>query len=231
MKPTVLITSSFQPLIGKPGVLRTLNDLYARCVIKAGALPVIASGGDPAEYAAQFDGFLFSGGGDLAPALFGEKKYNETVEVDEIRDREEIALFLQAIALKKPVLGICRGIQLINVALGGSLWQDLPAQCPSALNHQGGSLHPVTSLKNTVIRDILIDEFTVNSFHHQAVRVCGDGLFPAAYSSDGMIEAVEHRSLPVLGVQWHPERMTEPNSGEYGSMLPLFTYFIGLCGK
>ena len=105
------------------------------------------------------------------------------------------------------MLGICRGIQTINVGFGGSLWQDVPTQIPDPVNH-AGTWHEVRTEPDTLLRELYGARMTVNSFHHQAVRELGEGLRVSARTEDGVIEALEHETLPVWGFQWHAEYMT-----------------------
>ncbi len=162
-----------------------------------------------------FDGLLLLGGGDIDPALFGERVVNDTVKADVARDRLEIALIQQFAAAGKPIFGICRGIQILNVALGGTLVQDLPAQ--RGIDHSNGRLHDVSTLTGSRTNALWGPRFTVNSYHHQAVGRLAPGLMATAVSEDGVIEAVEHKQLPLLAVQWHPE--IEPFTPEFFDLL------------
>lgn len=147
----------------------------------------------------DYGALLLCGGLDIDPARFGEELLFDNVTIDTERDVMEMALFALFAEQKKPIYGICRGLQIINVALGGDLFQDLYKQC--GVNHSGTLenplYHEITTHKNENIR--------VNSFHHQAIKTLGEGLFVTAFSSDGVIEAVEHKTLPIKAVQWHPE--------------------------
>jgi putative glutamine amidotransferase len=196
-----------------------LIETYASCIEKAGGVPYVGLHGNPGEMASRMDGILFSGGVDVCPACYGEATLFPSVQTDTRRDVPEFALFRTFFARKKPIFGICRGAQLINVALGGSLWQDIPRQCPQCLSHEAGSApHPVIIERGSRLYSVLGEKVEVNTFHHQSVKCEGKGLKVTARATDGTVEAIEHNHLPVWGVQWHPERMY--------SMQVLFDEFI-----
>ncbi|MBO4423190.1 MAG: gamma-glutamyl-gamma-aminobutyrate hydrolase family protein [Clostridia bacterium] len=189
---------------------------YTDGILQAGGIPLIVPMDTDAESLSQLcdaaDGFLFAGGVDLDPALYGEEIYNDTVEVDPVRDKLETTAFGYVLPSDKPVLGICRGIQSVNVGLGGTLWQDVPSQCPDALTHRQNEptdvpTHRVKITDGTRLRDIVgADSLMTNSFHHQAVKAPGKGLKIAARTEDGIIEALESESGRfILLLQWHPE--------------------------
>ena len=149
---------------------------------------------DPAaleRYAHTFDGFLFPGGHDLAPSLYGEEPSEKCGTVIPQRDSMEQAFFPLALAARKPLLGICRGIQLFNVMLGGDLYQDIPTQCPSGVEHHETPpydkvAHPVQVRRGTPLFDAVgVEEMGVNSYHHQGIRRLGQGLEVAATAPDG----------------------------------------------
>ena len=162
------------------------------------------------------DALLLPGGGDLHPRLYGQP-IDGADEINEQRDQYEIALFRYFFEQRKPIFGICRGLQLINVALGGTLYQHIE-------NHRqsggGDMIHFVKSTDPDLV-ELYGNHFPVNSFHHQAVDRLGNGLFVCAKAEDGTIEAVKHDSLPVFAVQWHPERLRGVSDG-----LLLFSRFI-----
>jgi len=166
----------------------------------------------------HLDGLLLSGGGDILPALFGEQDSGLLWFVDERRDRAELALARWALAEKLPLLAICRGIQVLNVATGGTLVQDIPTQVPDALSHSIIAGRPKSSVAHTVevaagsrlAALVGAGELGVNSAHHQAVKDVGTGLVVTARAPDGIIEGLEIPDHPFcLGVQWHPEAMVE----------------------
>ena len=217
------------PLIGVSGSIDAeetrhfiLRD-YLTAVIAAGGVPVLLSPdmeGDMLEDClARLDGLLMAGGNDVSPALFGEPPVEALGEVNPLRDGFEMRLVRLAAARLMPVLGICRGVQAMAAALGGSLWQDLPSQYRTAdgnppIAHRQTSpgryaSHTVSVLPGTLLARLTdgVETLRVNSFHHQAVKAPGS-LRVCALAPDGVIEAVEDVSLPFfLGVQWHPERM------------------------
>lgn len=202
---------------------------YARAISTAGAVPVLGGEQCAADLADLCDGLLLAGGPDIEPDLFGEEVYNDTVHCDTPRTKYEYELLKEFLARGKAVMGICRGEQLINVYLGGDMYQDLA--------HQQGVFHSSYELRHKVVAEpgsylekLLGKEFMVNSTHHQAVRKLAPGLKLAARSqADGVVEAYEHESLPIFGVQWHPERLTNQMRDERTpDMAPLFTYFLEL---
>ena len=196
-------------------------DSYLGGLIQAGALPVIV----PPNLAtdtlrgiyARLDGILFSGGGDVDPAYYGVTDYNaEVCEVVPVRDSAELALARWAAADDLPLLGICRGHQVLNVALGGTLYWDIPTELPDALTHDPGDLLPLDHFSHDVsinttsqLASILGEtRLPTNSRHHQAVRELGQGLVACAFTDDGLIEGIEAPDRRfLLSVQWHPENL------------------------
>lgn len=213
-----------RPLIGlvtglnKEETYLTVNTGYVRAMEEAGALPVALplteDEAELSEIVAQMDGLLFTGGGDIDPALYGEYTLPACGGIDTLRDGMELALARLAARSDKPVLGICRGFQVLNVALGGTLYQDIPSQLPAAMAHRQKQperfpAHPVEAAEGTLLREIAgTDVFRVNSLHHQAVKDLAEGLVCNACAPDGVIEAASLPAHPwFLGVQWHPERL------------------------
>lgn len=211
MKPRIGVTTS--PMTHENRSLETLERAYVAAVVEAGGVPFMLPVLDPTDATTviePLDGLLVTGGGDVDPARYGNPASAELQGVDIRRDAWELTLVRAAWAAGLPVLGICRGAQVINVAMGGTLVQHLPdtTALPHRVKDQPGSLvHLVrvqahSRLSAAVARDVL----GVNSLHHQAVAEVGTGLVAVAWADDGVIEAVEgvgpHR---VLGVQWHPE--------------------------
>ncbi|HBG92791.1 MAG TPA: gamma-glutamyl-gamma-aminobutyrate hydrolase [Nitrospiraceae bacterium] len=184
-----------------------LNRDYAAAVENAGACPVLlAPLRNAADIALRIDGILVSGGSDLHPSYYAEDVNYEIKIVERDRSDFEFAVIHEIIKLKKPVLGICYGMQLINVAFGGSLYQDIRQQVPSAMEHREG-WHTIKIDDNKLIDR---GEFKVNSSHHQAVKAIGQRLNAIAFSPDGIAEAVCGEDYPfLLGVQWHPERLQD----------------------
>ncbi|MDI6744709.1 MAG: gamma-glutamyl-gamma-aminobutyrate hydrolase family protein [Thermodesulfovibrionales bacterium] len=201
MRPIIGITADIEDNRLK------LNRDYAEAVENAGACPILlAPFRNAADIALRIDGILVSGGSDLHPSYYNEDVNYEIKIVEGDRSDFEFAIIHEIIKLRKPVLGICYGMQLINVAFGGSLYQDIRHQVPAAIEHREG-YHTIKVGDNKLIDK---GEFKVNSFHHQAVRVIGQRLNAIAFSADGIIEAVCSEDYPfLLGVQWHPERMQD----------------------
>lgn len=155
-------------------------------------------------YAQMADGLVLTGGGDIDPQLYGEQKEKTCADVHRLRDEFEISLTHEMIKLGKPILGICRGIQVINVALGGTLWQDIDVKSHADITHDIPT-HTV-KLSGKMLELFSRDEIITNSYHHQAIRVLGKGLTAVAHSTDGHIEGVWCDGYPFLcGVEWHPE--------------------------
>ena len=189
---------------------------YMDGISRAGGIPVIFPFSAEEEEIDRLtgicDGFLFTGGHDVSPELYGEEALKGLVETCPKRDLMESMVLKKAIAADKPILGICRGIQFINAALGGSLYQDLPTQCPSDVTHRqqppyDSPIHKVSIIKDTPLYDSLkVDQLAVNSHHHQAVKELAPGLIAMAVSLDGIIEALYMPDQRFLwAVQWHPE--------------------------
>lgn len=175
-------------------------------------LPIVQDEALIESYANEFDGFICTGGDDIDPSIYGEEKHPKCGEVESARDVFELSLLNKVTALDKPVFGICRGIQIMNVALGGTLWQDIPSQWsePNGTVHNVRDSENVPRHKVTVsgsLRELLgEDVITTNTYHHQAVKRPGEGLKVCAVNEDGLIEGIEHTELTFYkAVQWHPE--------------------------
>ena len=177
---------------------------YLNAVENAGAVPAMVDCGDPKALAVLADKLILTGGVDIDGARFNQKNCYDTITLDPCRDAFELALLTEFTALKKPVLGICRGMQVINVFFGGDLYLDLPTQL--GVDHGSGT-HLVEVAGGSYISRFYPARARVNSSHHQAVRRAGQGTRVTALGEDGVIEGIEHEILPVVGVQWHPERM------------------------
>jgi putative glutamine amidotransferase len=171
----------------------------------------------------KISGVLFTGGVDIAPSRYGEKRYGKDIEIDESRDATEFEIAEKAFSLHLPVLGICRGCQLINVFLGGSLFQHIEGH--SKVNGKD-SLHEVEILEKTRLFGIVNEKtLEVNSAHHQAIKSTGKGLRVSARAMDRTIEGIESSEYPFLGVQWHPERLDNEESTK------IFSAFVKACSK
>ncbi|MCX7850392.1 gamma-glutamyl-gamma-aminobutyrate hydrolase family protein [Thermus sp.] len=163
----------------------------------------------------HLDGLLLPGGGDVDPALYGEEPHPRLGEVSPERDAHEVFLARHAAERGLPTLGVCRGVQAMNVALGGTLYQDLEAQGLGRVQHHQKSPppalgHGVRLVGESPLRGLFPERFRVNSYHHQGLKALGRGLRPAALAPDGLVEAVVLEGHPLfLGVQWHPELLPE----------------------
>lgn len=223
MKPLIGITTnqSINPY-GQPTVL--LQQSYIRAVMQAGGVPVlipsmIANDGWEAVYA-RLDGILFSGGGDIGLDHFIGEPHPRIDDVEPERDVVELQMIRAAAVDGKPFLGICRGCQVLNVALGGTLYTHLPDQLPGALDHS----YP-GNMRTVLVHEVKIEEGThvaeiygepiikVNSLHHQGLKDIAPTLRVAGYAPDGLVEAVELPDHPFgLAIQWHPEWLTNQES-------------------
>lgn len=234
MKPLILITCKNRPDDFSVGGLCYTPANYCNAILKAGGIPIIAALADAEEYAKLADGIVFTGSAcDITPALYGQEN-RKSASCDSALDDMEIKLFHAFSQRNKPILGICRGIQLINVALGGTLIQDIPEEISNLTVHgpvykKETTFHPVTAKNDSLFASLFGTEFTTNSYHHQSIKDCGNGLIPTVFTEEGIIEAVEHESKPIIGTQWHPERMIGQEPVEPKDMMPLFRYFIDLC--
>lgn len=176
------------------------------------------------------DGLILCGGGDLDSSLFGQESQGSEPP-DPARDQAELALFRAFFQAGKPILGICRGMQLINVALGGSLIQDLPSHVRTFHRGTGEDLvHPIRTLEGSVLHQLYGPLFSVNSFHHQAVDRLGEGLRATAWSEGGVVEALDCPGQPILAVQFHPERMAfSKRRLDTVDGAPILSHFLTLC--
>jgi putative glutamine amidotransferase len=212
----------------EPEVFRLRED-YVRSVETAGGLPLVLAPGRPedaAEVLGRVDALLLTGGADLDPKYYGEAPHPKLGPTFEERDAFELALVREALRRDLPLLAICRGQQVLNVAMGGTLVQDIPSQLPGAGAHDPDverweTCHEVEILPGTRLREILgTERVAVNSFHHQSIKGLGGDLVLSARSPDGVVEGIE---LPrgtrrfVVGVQWHPESFWDHPPG-FGSL-------------
>jgi putative glutamine amidotransferase len=235
MKPLIGITMNLE--VQPARNINILDQDYGKVVLKAGGLPVPILGINDsiADLVKHLDGFLFTGGDDLHPQFYKEKPLvnaRMTISPEE-RTRFEIDLFKAATKAKKPILAICHGAQLVNVALGGKLYQDISRQLPHPIQHgpaRAGEkvFHDVDIFEGTLLWSILgTSRIRVRSAHHQSVKNPGRGLHLSAVAHDRVIEALEPRTKQFLiAVQWHPEKT--PND-RYSKKL--FAAFINASGK
>lgn len=194
---------------------------YVDAVLEAGGEPLLIPASLPFEHAhrvlERLDGILLSGGGDIHPRFSPGPLHPFIDETDIERDALELELARLATEQGKPLLGICRGCQVLNVALGGTLYTHLPDQLQGALQHSFPATqrrvraHNVQIRANSRLAQILGTEtLSVNSLHHQGIERVGNGLQPNAWSPDGLVEGIEMSHLPfIIGVQWHPEWLTD----------------------
>ncbi|MEO8675012.1 MAG: type 1 glutamine amidotransferase [Casimicrobiaceae bacterium] len=190
-------------------------------------------------YAAELDGLVLMGGSDVCPDSYGEKALQPAWNGDRIRDDYEIALLRSFMALKKPVLGICRGAQVVNVAQGGTLWQDLGTQVPGALNHRNWEIyaencHATSFVPGTRLADLYPGSSVVktNSIHHQAIKELGRDLVVEAWSEpDHVAEAIRYTGAGYLfAVQWHPE-FHAPDDPSYLDDTPILDDFLSTAAR
>jgi len=233
-------TQTLQAIDGIPEGLPhsvVMNQRYYHAVASAGGAPVLVPLLDDLETLRAIyertDGILIPGGVDVDPATFGEKPHERLGRIDPARDRVEIQLVKWAVEDNKPLLGLCRGLQVINVALGGTLYQDLETEYPNPIKHDyfptyGYSrdhlAHQVAVEAGSRMRHALVDAAVpVNSMHHQGIKALATGLSASAVAPAGLIAAAESTSESyIVGVQWHPEvfELSDPSSGV------LFTDFV-----
>lgn len=217
-KPLVGISDNY----GEEG-WHNLKTEYVSALADAGALPVIVPFSLDADVLAatlsRLDALVLSGGGDLAPETFGGAFSPYAHKPNLPRDHYDIMLYRLALAQRLPVLGICRGLQVINVACGGDIYQDLPHEVNPAMTRHSQQapkwqgVHGITfDADSNTARLMPQLQFMCNSFHHQAIKQLGDDLRVTATSDDGVIEGIEHTSADVIAVQYHPERMALPGS-------------------
>ena len=202
-----------------------LPTTYTDAVSRAGGVPLVIptvrTEAEAQAVVAVLDGIVFSGGEDVDPAWYGENVWNETVEVDAARDTSDVLLARAALAAGKPILAICRGSQLMNVVLGGTLYQDIPSQLPDNVGH-GDAVHKIGLSEGSVLARLYgSDSLIVNSYHHQAVKDSAPGITVTACAADGMVEAWE--TGQVWAVQFHPEKMLRSGDSRW---LDLFRAFV-----
>lgn len=205
---------------------------YVNAIKKAGGIPLVLPVVIDTEcfnlYTDILDGFLFSGGYDISPICYGEDPHPLLGPTNLKVDTFQIELMKKALATTKPVLAICRGIQVLNVACGGTLYQDCSLHTENVLKHMqetanGDGSHIVKIAEDSKLHSIFGDEVFTNSYHHQSVKAIGSGLRAIAWAADGIVEAVEHIDHPfAIGVQWHPEMMFAVSD----EMKPIFESFV-----
>ena len=220
---------------------RKLEDYRQSILHTGGEVRVLEAGGDAGTLLEGLEGLLLTGGEDVSPARYGEATHPSVVDVDPARDEFEMSLIAAARSRDLPILAICRGIQILNVACGGTLVQDIPSQLPGSLEHSlkippnlSYSLaHEVWVEKDSLLSSVMGDRLSgadscdVNSRHHQAIKTVAPGFRVSATAPDGVIEAIEDpRSGFCLGIQWHPE-----NFWRTGEFRALFEGFLEAAAK
>ena len=208
---------------------------YFEAIIKAGALPIllpVADKEDLKQIMANVDGLLVTGGNDVNPSLYGEENtHSSPAELYE--DLNDLNLINIALDTNKPILGICKGLQIVNVYFKGSLFQDIETFKKTNKNHNQHNLDPLVGLnsntyptrfvKDSVLYEIFDESYNVNSFHHQCIKDVGKMLKVSAYSEDNIIEPIELANK-IICVQWHPERLIHDEKH-----LNIFKYFVSMC--
>ncbi len=230
MRKLIGVTSEYRHYTNKKSL--EVNNTYIRAVERAGGFPIIIPILEDKEnidiYLDLIDGLVLTGGADILPSLFGEDPMKETTSICLDRDMMELKLVEKAIERNIPILGVCRGLQVINVALGGNLYQDIPKQVAGAHGHVSiesvfTGYHDIKIEKDSFLYEIFNkDKLLVNSLHHQAVKDLGEGLKVSAKSNDGIIEAIEGLDKPIYCVQFHPEALAEKKE----EFLNIFKFFI-----
>ena len=217
--PPMIGVSTSITVGGAPPERAYVNSTYLNAIQQAGGVPVLLppqlSGASLSRLLRGLDGLVLTGGGDVDPALFGEAPHSKVYDVAPSRDTVEVTSVRVALDRRLPILAICRGAQVLNVALGGSLYQDVGSDPGTSLRHsqeepRDQPSHKVAVEPGSRLAETLgADEIEVNSMHHQAVKRLGAGQRPVAWAPDQLVEGLEltDPSRFVLGVQWHPEEL------------------------
>lgn len=206
---------------------------FVTAIQKSGGLPIvlpISDGQNAAAYISKIDKLLLAGGQDISPDFFGEEPHPKLEETNRNRDVFELALIKEAIKQKKPIFAVCRGMQLLNVALDGTLYQDLSLYSDWTVKHGQEptqpqfATHSIQMEKDSILHQLFGEKYQVNSYHHQAINSLAPSLKITARSSDGIVEAIEsvETDQRILGVQWHPELRFDVDKNEF----KLFDYFV-----
>ena len=208
MKPRILISGTLGHM-----------DNYVRAVEKSGGIPTAIHA--PLEFE-NYNGLILAGGGDIEPSLYGEINEGLSVGMDAERETSDRLAVDDFVKKGRPILGICRGMQSLNVLFGGNMIQDLGEKCETHTAKDGVDKRHAVKIKNgSILYKLYGEETEVNSSHHQAVKDVADVFDLTASAPDGTAEAIEHKSLNIMGVQWHPERY---DGGE-----ALVRWFVDLC--
>lgn len=238
-KPIIGITTN---LLYRPGpssgrYATNNNQDYEEAIFRTGGIPILlpptTSIKDIEIQLNICDGLLLAGGDDVNPILYGEQPSKYLGETNALVDLHHLTLTKLALERQMPILGICRGMQVLNIARGGNIYQDLSEYPHQYLQHQQkaprhDAIHTISTDKNCLLNQILGSSFNTNSFHHQVIHNLGSDIIATAWSKDFAIEGIELLNYPfALGVQWHPEIMLTHTD----EMLPLFKKFIEVCIK
>ncbi|MCD4753302.1 MAG: gamma-glutamyl-gamma-aminobutyrate hydrolase family protein [Anaerolineaceae bacterium] len=233
--PLIGITTGRSSIPSRPNTF-SLNEAYVLSIQNAGGIPIIIPTGFPSEsydlILSNLSGLVLSGGGDISPEQYNSSPDSRNNKTDQDRDRTEIYLTMQAIKNRLPLFGICRGIQILNVALGGTLFIDVKKDMPGGLKHdyypfpewpRDHYAHSVIIGEGSRLAAIFEkEELMTNSLHHQGIKALGDGLTPIAFAPDGLVEGVQLEKNPFgIAVQWHPECLPDDDN-----MQKLFKAFI-----
>jgi len=210
-----------------------LSTAYTDSVLKAGAtpfiIPICYDSNAIKKMVSCLDGIILSGGPDIHPSLFGEEPHKNIGAIVDARDALDFKIIKYAFEMKKPILGICRGLQVINVFFGGSLYQDIHSQTKSEIQHVQKArcdlaTHSINIKSNSFLHNIFGDKTLVNSLHHQSIKdVAKDFEVTAVSPNDDIIEAIEYKGDGfIMGLQWHPEQLSEKDT----KMQEIFNSFI-----
>jgi len=222
-RPLIGITTDFKDKHN------SIEEAYSKAVVKYGALPVLIPTVEQqrtylVDIIKRIDGLLIPGSRDMDPDYYGEEPHSKLNPMSRERTEAEFMTLEMAIENDIPVLGICGGMQFINVFYGGSLYQDIQALIDKPLVHENGSIHPVEINNGSTLHKILeMEQFNVKSYHHQAVNKLGRDLTISAVAPDGIIESLESEQHSVVAVQWHPELENTDISKK------IFAHFINKC--
>ena len=227
-KPLIGITGRRRKGEMLRGSLKVMNHLpfdvywvdYAQGVIAAGGVPVfLPLSLDPADIIPRLDGLLMSGGADIDPQRYGAEPEPELQSIEPARDEFELKILELVYECELPVAGICRGLQILNVHAGGSLYQDVP---PHSVRDKAPStrVHDIITEKGSILEKLYGEKLEVNSLHHQSIKTLGKHFSASATSNDGIVEGIEHSQLPIVAVQWHPEMLDTRDSD------PIFRWLV-----
>ena len=233
MRPRIAITGILTET--KFSFASQISQAYTEGIIRAGGNPVLfplTSAEVDEQWLAGIDGLLLSGGEDVDPAYYGENPHIKQGKISPERDTQELKLIAMADKRKIPILAICRGLQILNVAHQGTLYQDIYSQIRGVIKHSQSAprwyaTHQITIDQGSRLHEIFVKKtIRVNSYHHQAVDRLAEGFKATAWADDGVIEAIEKIGEPfTVAVQWHPEEMWSSDPGQ----LELFRQFVEAC--